>query len=87
MSKKYGNALRMKEIKKFIEQSSNGGTYNDENVYDYHIDNDLSNNFVHVYYNVKNNQCVVVVRGSTTLNDAIIDLRLLFGHKEFIKNI
>ena len=82
MSKKYGNALRIKEIKKFIEQSSNRSTYNTESIYDYHIDTFLSYNFVHVYYNMKNNQCVIVVHGSATLNNAIIDLRLLFGYKD-----
>ena len=75
---KKGGKLAVSVLKKFI-QESHKDRYND--VGDYKIDRQLSHEWVKVYYNSRNNQAVVVHRGSSDLADAWTDTKLFFQQK------
>lgn len=73
-----GGKLAASIISKFIK-ASHDKDYHD--VGDFKIDRDLSHEWVKVYYNPKNNQAVVVHRGSADKADAWTDFKLLFQQK------
>ena len=75
---KKGGKLAVSVLKKFIQELHKDG-YND--VGDYKIDRQLSHEWVKVYYNSRNNQAVVVHRGSSDLADAWTDTKLFFQQK------
>lgn len=73
-----GRALPAYLISKFISASHDKDFHD---VAQYKIDRDLSHEWVKVYYNPENKQCVVVHRGSADLADAWTDVKLLFQQK------
>ena len=65
-------------ISKFIKASHDKDFHD---VGDFHIDKELSHEWVKVYYNSNNNQAVVVHRGSADAADAWTDVKLFFQQK------
>jgi len=63
---KTGGALKVRQIKKFLEESYKP---NASNVDDYELDKDLSNDITKVHYNKSKNHAVVTHRGSNDLQD------------------
>jgi len=63
---KTGGALKVRQIKKFLEESYKT---NPSNVDDYELDKELSNDITKVHYNKSKNHAVVTHRGSDDLQD------------------
>jgi hypothetical protein len=74
-----GGRLLVRDIKLLLNSSYNN-TLND--IGDWIIDKDLSNQYVQVYHNNINNQAVVVHRGTADLKDVGTDVKLMFGFKK-----
>lgn len=77
--KLYGGKLYVKQLIKFLEASYKNNP--PEHIDGYDLDKLLSTEFVKVYYNASNKRAIVAHRGSSTLDDAITDVKMTFGFK------